>query len=213
CALLSGRTVECWGDNQQGELGNGTTATSGCYCSTTPVAVSGLRGATAISVGTNSACALLSGGTVECWGLNSVGQLGNGTTTISSTPVAVSGLSGATAISVGTNSACALLSGGTVECWGSNNYGQLGNGTTTDSSTPVAVSGLSGATAISVGGSPSACALLSGGTVECWGDNGDDTLGNGTTTNSSTPGAVSGLSGATTISVGDSACALLSGST
>jgi alpha-tubulin suppressor-like RCC1 family protein len=122
CALLSGGTVECWGYN----IGNGTsTLCNGTnVCSSTPTAVSGLSGATAISVGGQSACALLSGGTVECWG---------------NTPVAVSGLSGATAISVGGQSACALLSGGTIECWGSNDEGQLGNGTTTNSSTPVAV--------------------------------------------------------------------------
>jgi alpha-tubulin suppressor-like RCC1 family protein len=213
CALLSGGTVECWGDNSYGALGNGTTTNS-----STPVAVSGLSGVTALSVGDLSACALLSNGTVECWGYNGYGQLGNGTTTNSSTPVAVSGLSGATAISVGGGelSACALLSGGTVECWGANNAGQLGNGTTTSSLTPVAVSGLNGATAISTGGGlGDACALLSGGTVECWGDNYYGELGNGTTTDSSTPVAVSGLSGVTAISVGGGAspCALLSGGT
>jgi len=144
CALLSGSTIECWGDNEYGQLGNGTTTTNACECSTTPVAVSGLSGATAISAGYESSCALLSGGTVECWGDNNVGQLGNGTTTTtgcycSTTPVAVSGLSGATTISAGYDAACALLSGGTVECWGYNDEGQLGNGTTTNSPTPVAV--------------------------------------------------------------------------
>ena len=75
CALLSGGTVEC-----------------SISSLTTPVAVSGLSGATAISAGFLSICALLSGGTVECWGNNEYGELGNGTTTSSSTPVAVSGL-------------------------------------------------------------------------------------------------------------------------
>jgi alpha-tubulin suppressor-like RCC1 family protein len=220
CALLSGGTVECWGANSVGELGNGTTTApdtcifgnlSGASCYPTPVAVGGLKGATAISVG-GVACALLSGGTVECWGDNELGQLGNGTTTNSSTPVAVSGITDATAISVGDDSACALLSGSTVQCWGSNNYGELGNGTTTNSTTPVAVSGLTGATGISVG-NDSACALLSGGSVQCWGLNAYGQLGNGTTTNSSTPVAVTGLTGAVAVSAGDSACALLSDGT
>jgi alpha-tubulin suppressor-like RCC1 family protein len=140
CAILSGGTVECWGDNGEGQLGNGMTITgSWMTYSTTPVAVSGLTGATAISAGFDFACALLSGGTIECWGDNSDGKLGDGTTTSSSTPVAVLGLTGATTISAGYRSACALLSGGTVACWGYNAYGQLGNGTTTDSSTPVSV--------------------------------------------------------------------------
>ena len=196
--------------------GNGSGSSSG---SGTGDAAAHLTGATAISAGAFSACALLSGGTVECWGNN---------------PVAVSGLSGATAISVGGLSTCALLSGGTIECWGDNSYGELGDGTTTNSTTPVAVSGLSGATAISVG-EESACALLSGGTVQCWGDNSYGELGNGSPTGpdtcshtvtttlgqdsfglpcSTTPVAVTGLTGATAISVGgNSACALLSGGT
>ena len=149
CALLTGGTVECWGANQFGQLGNGTTtgpdtcnAPDGC--STTPVAVTGLSGVTAISAGYGSACALLMGGTVECWGDNEYGELGNGTTINSATPVAVMGLSGVTAISAGFESACALLTGGTVECWGDNQYDALGNSTAdaqTSSSMPVAVTG------------------------------------------------------------------------
>jgi hypothetical protein len=218
CAVLSSGSVECWGDNSEGELGDGTstgpqTCPDGYACSTTPVAVSGLSGATAISAGGYFACALLSG-TMQCWGYNGDGQFGNGTTTSSSTPVVASSLSGVTAISAGASSACALLSGGTVQCWGNNENGELGNGTTTSSDTPVSVSGLSAVTAISAS-QYVACALLSGGTVQCWGWNTDyGGLGNGTTTSSSTPVAVSGLSGVTAISVGESsACALLSGGT
>ncbi len=215
CALLSDGTVECWGDNSQGELGNGTTSSA-----SGAVAVSGLTGATAISVGQGSACAL-SGGRVECWGQGGGGLLGNGMTTNSSTPVQVQGLTGVVAIGVGATHACALLSGGTVECWGYNSVGQLGNGGTTYSTVPVSVSGLSGVTAIAVGYWHT-CAMLTGGTVECWGSNAGGTLGNsqlgtgptgGPQPYSSTPVTVSGLTGATAISADNQTCALMPGGT
>ena len=93
----------------------------------------------AVAAGGFHACALLTGGTAECWGENLFGQHGNGTTTNHSIPVAVSGLSGATAITAGYDYTCALLTGGTAECWGFNVSGQLGDGTTTNYSIPVAV--------------------------------------------------------------------------
>ncbi len=240
CALLSGGTVECWGWNGYGQLGDGTSSgpqTCGnAACSTTPVMVSGLIGATAISAGQGDTCALLQGGTVACWGDNSIGELGDGTTSgpqmcnppgytggaCSPTPVVVPGLTGATAVSLGYQFACALLAGGTVACWGANGDGQLGVaaassgppmcGGTPCSTTPVAVPGVAGATALSVGASY-ACALLSGGTVTCWGWDAEGLLGDGTM-NGSSPVAVSGLTGATAIAAGwDSTCALLDGGT
>jgi alpha-tubulin suppressor-like RCC1 family protein len=109
---------------------------------TTPVAIPDLSTVTAISAGGLSACALLTGGTIACWGENFAGQLGNGTTTASMTPVTVSNLTGAIAVAAGELHTCALLSNGTIQCWGINYDGELGNGTTTESSTPVLVSGL-----------------------------------------------------------------------
>ena len=152
CALLSGGTVECWGENDYGQLGDGTSSgpqtCNGYACSTTPVAVTGLTGVTSIAAGGGHTCALLSGRTVECWGENEYGQLGDGTSTgpqtcypdaCSTTPVAVTGLTGVIAISAGSGHTCALLSGGTVECWAYNYFGELGNGTTTNSDVPVSV--------------------------------------------------------------------------
>jgi alpha-tubulin suppressor-like RCC1 family protein len=96
CALLANGTAKCWGSNDVGQLGNGTTTPS-----STPVVVSSLANAVAMSVGDFHSCVLLANGTAKCWGINGFGELGNGTTTNSSTPVVVSGLTNAVAISAG----------------------------------------------------------------------------------------------------------------
>ncbi|MDQ6851919.1 MAG: hypothetical protein M3070_18655, partial [Actinomycetota bacterium] len=147
CALLSDATIKCWGYNYHGQLGNGQSGngTAG-PSSSTPVAVSGITNATAVTAGGDSSCAVLTDGTVRCWGGNYYGTLGNGTNTDSSTPVAVSGITNASSVTAGTQHACGLLTDSTIKCWGYNYYGQLGNGTNTDSWTPVAVSGITNAT-------------------------------------------------------------------
>jgi len=208
CEVASG-LVFCWGQNGSGQLGNmSTTSTS------TPVAVSGVTGATAVAAGANFACALTTAGAVSCWGDNTYGDLGNNTTTSSFVPVPVQGLSaGVSAISAGPSYACALLaSTGSVECWGDNSSGELGNGSQSVSLIPVPVSGLMGATAISAGWY-AACAVMSAGTIECWGDNDYGELGNGTTTFSPVPVIVRGVtSGASSVSIGqESACAVING--
>jgi len=205
CALLTDGTVQCWGGNSDGQLGNGSTTGSPA-----PVAVGGLTTtAKAISTGAAHSCALLTDGTVQCWGDNSTGQLGNGSTTDSSSAAPVSGVAGAKAIAAGYDHSCALLSDGTVKCWGDNAKGELGNGSATASSTAVTVSGISGALSISAGSS-SSCAVLADGKAKCWGDNTKGKLGNGSTTNSSSAVAVSEIAGAEAITAGAShSCALL----
>jgi alpha-tubulin suppressor-like RCC1 family protein len=198
CALLSNGQVKCWGDNQYGELGDGTTTDR-----STPVLVSGLNEVISLSLGAEHSCAVLKDGRVKCWGKNNYGQLGDGTTTNRSTPVLVSGLTDVVSISLGGNHSCALLKDRRVKCWGRNSFGQLGDGTTTNRSTPVLVSGLDQVLSLSLGADHS-CALLENGTVKCWGKNGYGQLGDGTTTNRSTPVLVSGLTDVVSIKAGSS---------
>ena len=167
-----------------------------------PAAIAASATVTQISVGTNGdqapagivnsvlptsvathACALRSDGKVRCWGSNSNGELGNGTTTNSSTAVGVTGITTATQIAVGGAHTCALLSGGTIKCWGANNLYQTGDGvnTTTIRTTPVSVSGISNAVQISAGNQHT-CAVLSDGTTKCWGANNYGQYGNASIT-------------------------------
>ena len=208
CALLATGAVTCWGWNEYGQLGDGTTANR-----LTPIAVTGLDSdVTAITGGTRHTCALLATGAVTCWGDNTDGQLGDGTTANRLTPTAVTGLdSDVTAITAGHNHTCALLATDAVHCWGYNGYGQLGDGTTANRLTPTAVTGLdSGVTAISASRFHT-CALLATGALTCWGWNGYGQLGDGTTANRLTPTAVTGLSSDVTAITAETfhTCALL----
>ena len=171
--MVTGGNVKCWGDNGNGQLGDGTTTGH-----TLPESVSGLSDVQSITAGQVHTCALTTDGAVKCWGNNVHGQLGDGTTpAIRTTPVYVSGLSdGAQAITAGAHHTCALVIGGIVKCWGENVYGQLGDGTTADRGTPVVVNGLSGVHAIAAGANYT-CALADEGGTKCWGGNRDGQLG------------------------------------
>jgi alpha-tubulin suppressor-like RCC1 family protein len=207
CSLTTGGGVKCSGRNSDGELGDGTTTQQN-----TPVAVSGLTsGVIHIGAGMHHTCAVTSGGGVKCWGWNGFGQLGDGTSSSSSTPVNVFGLaSGIAQVRAGGFHSCALTTDGGVKCWGWNFAGQLGNGTTSTSLVPVDVSGLAiGVVQISTGGDHT-CAVTTGGGVKCWGQNTNGQLGDGTTTNQTTPVDVSGLtSGVVQVATGSfHTCAL-----
>ena len=184
CAMLNTGSIKCWGDNYEGELGDGTT-----QFRSQPVEVSGLNGeAIAFTAGGYHACALLKTGKVKCWGYNRNGEVGDGTTYNRLIPVDVQGLSpDATMISAGTYHTCAVTTQSGAKCWGDNYHGQLGDGTTISRLTPVDVSGLeTGVITIATGGSHT-CAVMNDNTAKCWGLNDDGQLGNGTEENSLFP--------------------------
>jgi alpha-tubulin suppressor-like RCC1 family protein len=198
CAIVSGEAY-CWGENYNGELGDGANINSGLPVAVDTSGVLAGKTLTQITAGYEHTCALDSTGTAYCWGLNAYGQLGDGSTTSSNVPVAVD-ISGVlagqtlTQITVGVVNTCALDSAGDAYCWGWNAFGQLGDGTTTSSSVPVAVqtSGVLAGKALTqiTAGGYDACALDSAGDAYCWGWNTSGQLGDGNTTSSSVPVAV-----------------------
>lgn len=181
----------CWGDNTNGRLGDGTTTSS-----LTPVAVKTtlMSGpVTHIATGSSHSCAI-AGGVAYCWGANSNGRLGNGSTTASSEPVAVntSIMSGTvTDIAAGGSHSCAVANNAAY-CWGSDSAGQLGNSAGTSTTTPLAVatSIMSGSVTKIATGYQHSCAIAAG-NAYCWGGySGYGILGNGTSGTSITPVAV-----------------------
>ncbi len=208
CARRANGTVVCFGQNDLGQLGDGTTTQR-----PSPTLVPGLNGVVALAAGHAHACALKSGGTVACWGLNRSGAVGDGTTTNRSSPVTVAGLSDAIAISAGGASGaehtCAVRTAGTVVCWGSSSSGQTG--AIGDVLTPHTVSGITDARAIAASNAHT-CVVKVSGTVACWGINVNGELGTGSAmipVTSTIPLSVSGLGGVVAIAAGaQSTCAV-----
>ncbi len=195
--LCSDGTVQACGANGNGQLGNGTNTNDSNL-----VQVSSLTGITAIAASESQSFFLKSDGTVWAAGWNNKGQLGDGTILDRNIPVQVSSLSGITAVAAGYWHTLFLKNDGTVWACGDNAFGQLGDGTIIGKSTPVQVSSLTGITAISTGGSHSSLFLKNDGTVWACGRNGSGQLGDGTTTDQSTPVQVSTLTNIISIAGG-----------
>ncbi len=186
----------CWGHNLRGQLGDGTTNNSPepvavATSSPAPLAVDFVQ----IGAGALHTCGLSPRGAASCWGSNSRGQLGDGTTLNRLTPTAVAPPPGVsitfTALSLGEYHTCGLSELGVIYCWGANSSGQLGDATTVGRGTPAVVAAPVGIVAVTAGWSH-ACALGPTGRAYCWGDNFVGQLGDGTTTRRTFPVAVSG---------------------
>ncbi len=197
-ALLSDGTVDTWGYDGDGELGDGRIAP---VYRTNPAPVPGLDGVVKIAAGYQHVLALKSDGTVWAWGYNFYRELGNGTTADQATPVQVPGLTGIAQVSASFYDSMARGSDGSVWAWGHNGFGELGDGTTINRATPVKLPGLSGVTQISAG-YEHGLAVKSDGTAWAWGNNALGQLGLGTTTNHAAPVQVPGLAGVTQVAAG-----------
>ena len=209
CALTSSGGAKCWGYNYSGQLGNNSTTSS-----LIPVDVYGLTSDTvSVVAGYYHTCAVTTSGGAKCWGTNTLGHLGNNSTTQSKIPVDVYGLtSGVASLSGGFYHTCAMTTSGGAKCWGANNYGQLGNNSTTQSLVPVDVYGLtSGIASVKAGGTHT-CAITTSGGAKCWGANSYGQLGNSSTAQSLIPVDVYSLtSGVSSISAGNNhTCAVTS---
>jgi alpha-tubulin suppressor-like RCC1 family protein len=175
CAVLIDGRAYCWGANDTGNLGTGTTTPS-----LVPVAVSGGHRFTRLAAGMQSTCGIASGGATYCWGYNGSGSLGNGSTADSYTPTAVASGQQFTKISTGPGAGsthvCALTAAGTAYCWGENVSGQVGDGSTETRTTPWAVSGSLVFSELAAGDNHT-CALTPTGQAYCWGNNSSGQVG------------------------------------
>ncbi|MFN3199957.1 MAG: thrombospondin type 3 repeat-containing protein [Bradymonadia bacterium] len=207
CAVLSDGSVKCWGNNGNGQLGQGDTSNRGIYAPETYGALPGISldgQATAISTGGDHACAVLDDGSVKCWGLNNYGQLGQGDTSYRGdhanemganlAPISLGAGAAAVDVTGGAQHTCATRADGSVKCWGRNDYGQLGLGHTTRTGDHANEMGDNlahidfgdGRSAVSVFSSAESdfsCAILNDGAVKCWGYNSNGQLGQGDTQN------------------------------
>ena len=198
CAIRPDRTIACWGDGRDGELGiPGATEVA------RPVTVVGLAGAIALGVGDEHACAIVDDGTVHCWGNNDYQQLGSAGP---STSVAKRVLlpAAATALAIGGEHACARLVDRSAYCWGSNDQGQTGLVPTKFTNPNHVLDDVS----MLAAGADFTCAVKSDRSVWCWGQDAQHELGDGAVTSRNTPQPIAGFS-ADTVACGlRHACAL-----
>jgi alpha-tubulin suppressor-like RCC1 family protein/subtilisin family serine protease len=210
CVVRGDGTVACWGSNADGQVGDGTTTNR-----TSPVTISGAARFARVYTGGSHTCAIDADGAAWCWGKNNSGQLGDGTSTNRPSPVKVNGNATFTMLSAGAYFTCGLTSSGTILCWGDNSYGQrattIANAIATPAASASLPDGASGWAAITAGAAHT-CAITVEGDAYCWGNNGKGQLGDGTTTNTGTTGAISAVNAQarfTAISAGAShTCAL-----
>jgi alpha-tubulin suppressor-like RCC1 family protein len=192
CGLSPAGAAYCWGRNEDGRLGDGTTTTR-----MTPTPVQGGLVFTALTAA-DHVCGLTSAGVAYCWGVNQAGQVGDGTKTVRTTPTLVSGGLTFKAIAAEEDGTCGLTTTGAAYCWGQRTFGNP-----TGDVLPVAVPGGMVFESI-VAGNRHACALTAGGDTYCWGAGTAGELGDNTGSSSATPVLVAGGLKFVTLAAGSS---------
>ncbi|MBA7701626.1 hypothetical protein ES703_110367 [subsurface metagenome] len=183
CGLLNNGSMMCWGKNDGGQIGDGSTERR-----ENPVFVNTTESFVSITTGYAYTCGLLNNGSMMCWGRNGVGQIGDGTSgspeNDTHNPVFVNTTESFVSITAGEGHTCGLLNNGSAMCWGSNYRGQIGNGSSGGNIlNPVFVNTTESFVSITAGYAHT-CGLLNNGSMMCWGYNHKGQIGDGTTENS-----------------------------
>ena len=185
CGIVSSTGVlKCWGDNTYGQLGDASTTDR-----VSPVVINSGVIYSEVSSGTSHTCGIVSGTRVlKCWGLNTNGRLGDGSVTNRTSPVVIDSGTSYSQVSAGGSHTCGIVSStGVLKCWGLNTNGQLGDGTVTQRTSPVVIDTGVSYSQVQTGNTHS-CGIVSGtGVLKCWGTNSGNQLGDGTTTQRTSP--------------------------
>jgi alpha-tubulin suppressor-like RCC1 family protein len=189
CAVLTDTKLRCWGQNDDGQTS--TTASDTSPEHRRPVEIEGLINVASVAATFSTACVLMEDKTVRCWGSNSGGDLGTGTTdgVPHRTPTAVAGLTDVSFLGGGSGRFCAIVAGGQIKCWGFNSTGAIGDGTIAAAARPPTTVCAPGSTTLPcppatgathvASGDDHTCAAFADGRVACWGGNGSGQLGRG----------------------------------
>jgi alpha-tubulin suppressor-like RCC1 family protein len=205
CGRTRAGALWCWGENDVGQIGDGTTTQRTC-----PVPVSGLRTTVSASVGEGHVCAVDTTGTVWCWGLNNFGQLGDGTTTNRRAPTAVPGITDAIEVAAGAGVTCARTRSGRASCWGNAAFGTI-PGMTGAVMAPARVTSFDDVVRVQLR-QRHACVTRASGEHWCWGDNSSRAPAPSSMAAIAPPTPLAIGPSASTIAVGhDMSCAIVAG--